>query len=596
MANGWFGGCALKENIFLVGFSGTGKSTVGKLLAKTLSYNYIDTDLQIEVNVGQSVNDIFAKDGEQTFRQLERNVLDKICEDNFQVISTGGGAILAQANRAAMLANGYVICLEARPETILVRLMLDGQERPLLSGGDPYERINSLKAERQIYYAQADWTIHTDFLTPQEIVQEIENSLAKIRRRSDKLRGGPGSPATVGAPHYASHPHDTPFHRGISIGTIEAAPDLIVKTRDGSYPVLFGENLLSQVGELLKTHLGEVAQTVFVVSDTNVAPLYATKLKASLQAVGFESRLYTIGAGENSKSSAHLTMLYDWLAGERAERKSVLIALGGGVVGDLTGFVASSWLRGLPFVQIPTTLLAMVDSSVGGKTGVNHPSGKNLIGAFYPPQLVIADVQTLTSLPIRERRAGWSEVIKHAVLAGAGDEKAALNRFTKLERNAAKLNSGEPTLTTAILRESVAVKAAVVEQDERESGLRITLNYGHTFGHALEAAGRFQELLHGEAVAIGMNGVAILSQRLGLCTADFVKRQAHLLSEFGLPIVATGYNLDPSVIEASMKLDKKVEAGKLRWILPVQIGKVEIRNDISAELVLEVLDILLGKD
>ena len=597
----------MKENIFLIGFSGTGKTSAGQTLARRLGYQYIDTDWQIEADTGRSVPEIFGQDGEAAFRELERATIEKICEDDYQVISTGGGAVLLAENRVAMTANGYVIALEARDETIMVRLMLDSAtrqdaaERPLLRGDDPFERIKTIKAERQPLYAAADWTIHTDFLTADEVADEIVHALELIRRRSDKGRGGPGSSASPGSPHAAQR--SLPFHRGGSIGTVETAtarptPDtdglLRVETSQGSYPVLVGEDLLGRTGDLLRDFLPDSAgRSVFVVSDATTGPLYGPRVQESLSRAGYRPHLQTVPAGEESKSLSQAAALYDWLAEARAERRDIVIALGGGVVGDLTGFVAATWLRGLPFVQLPTTLLAMVDSSVGGKTGVNHSRGKNLIGAFYPPQAVIADVLSLTSLPERARRSGWAEVVKHAVIPGAGSPAAALARFESLEKSVDALNAGDMRVTAAILGESVAVKAAVVAQDEHETGLRMTLNYGHTIAHGLEAAGHYGLLLHGEAVAIGMHGVARLAERLGLCDGAFVRRQRDLLSAFGLPTDARSFGLDRATVEASMRLDKKADSGKLRWILPHGIGRLEISNNVPAEQVAAVLDELL---
>ncbi|MBN9389311.1 MAG: 3-dehydroquinate synthase [Chloroflexi bacterium] len=612
----------MKENIFLVGFSGTGKTNVGRTLSALLDYEYIDTDLQIEADTGRSVTAIFAEDGEPAFRALESAILEKICESNYQVVATGGGIVLSKENRTAMTANGYVVCLEARPETIYVRLMLDtanrqdAANRPLLKSDDPYQRISTMKAERARYYAEADWTIHTDFLATEEVASEIAQVLPLLRRRSDKQRGGAGSPATPGSPH-AARQGSLPFHRGHEGLSLTAAsswakePDpvagpvapasapsddsaLVVQTSQGSYPVLFGENLLANLGDVLLKYLPQAAnRKAFIISDDQVGPLFAPTVQGALEKSGFRVFVYQVPAGESSKSLTQVSALYDWLAAGRAERKDLVLALGGGVVGDLTGFVASSWLRGLPFVQLPTTLLAMVDSSVGGKTGVNHPTGKNLIGAFYPPQAVIADVLTLTHLPERARRSGWSEVVKHGVIPGTGTEQAALARFERLERNVFALNTGDMALTASILRESVAVKAGVVQEDEREMGLRITLNYGHTYGHALEAAGGYTQLLHGEAVAIGLQGAARLAELLGYCSPEFVARQKTLLEAFGLPTSARVYNFDREKILASMKLDKKVEAGAVRWILPRGIGSVEVTRAVPAEAVAQVLEELL---
>jgi 3-dehydroquinate synthase len=580
----------MKANIFLTGFSGTGKSSVGRELAKRLGYEFIDTDLQIEQNTGRSVPEIFSQDGEEAFRRIESDVLVEVCRSDLQVVSTGGGVALSQENRVQMTANGYVVCLEARPETLYVRLLLDTNtrqdkaERPLLKGGDPFQRIATLKAERQPFYAEADWTIHTDFMSPVEVADEIQHALDIITRRSEGAKGGAGSPATPGSPHAARPAVVAPKTSSANI--------LTVKTSSVTYPVVFGVGLVDKVGVLLQEQLPSAqGQRIFVISDTSVGPLYGARVRASLEAGGWAGRVFyqEIPAGEESKNLSQVSALYDWLIGERAERKDVIIAVGGGVVGDLSGFVASSWLRGLPFVQIPTTLLAMVDSSIGGKTGVNHAKGKNLIGAFYQPRLVLEDVSVVASLPDRVRRAGWAETIKHAIIPGADrDASGALSRFSQLEADYDYLLAGEPTsLLSQVLRDSVAVKAGVVAEDEYETGLRMTLNYGHTYGHALEAAGNYQTLLHGEAVAIGMHGEAKLALRLGLCDASFVERQRRLIERYGLPL---SVKVDKAKALAALKLDKKVESGSIRWIMPREIGVVEICNDIPNDLVQAILD------
>ncbi|NWJ44369.1 MAG: 3-dehydroquinate synthase [Chloroflexi bacterium] len=577
---------SLKENIFLVGFSGTGKTSVGKLLARMLGYEFVDTDLQIEANTGRSVPEIFATDGEAGFRQLESEVLESVCREDYQVVSTGGGIVISATNRTKMTANGYVFCLEARPETIMVRLMLasgePGSVRPLLQGSDSYSRITSLKASRQAFYAESDWTVHTDFLTPEVVAAEVIRALELVKRRGEKGKGGATTPAGRAA---ADAMVFTP-----------PAPDsnlLEIKASNRSYNVLFAPNLLKELGSLIKTHLpGSENRAVFVITDSNVAVLYGEKTLDLLRSEGFRPTLLSVPFGEQSKSLERVAELYEKLAEARAERKDIIVALGGGVVGDLAGFVAATWLRGVPLVQVPTTLLAMVDSSVGGKTGVNLPQGKNLVGSFYPPNLVLTDVNLLDTLPEREKRSGWGEVIKHALIPGADpDEHGALKRLTRLEANLSRLQAGEAEITAAILRESVAVKAGVVAQDEHETGLRMTLNYGHTYAHGLESAGGYSLLLHGEAVAIGMHGVALLAQQLGYCDAAFVERQRNLLESFGFKLKAA---VDPERALAAMGLDKKSDGGAIRWIIPEGVGRISIRRDIPFEAVREVMKELIG--
>jgi 3-dehydroquinate synthase len=584
----------VKENIFLTGFSGTGKSTTGKILAERLGYAFADTDALIEEKTGRSVYAIFREDGEEAFRQIEREILDELCRFDLQVISTGGGIVISKANRTELIANGYVICLEARPETIYVRLLLDSSTsaekavRPLLQGDDQFQRIQTLKAERQAFYVEADWTIHTDFLTAEEVAEEIERVMEIIHRRAGKKRLGAHT-ADASSGSYGMNEMEAPKPE-------PSVPQLNIKTTNSEYKVLMQAGLLEQIGQLIKKHVPFGGRKVYIVADEASGGLYGEMVFDNLREAGFTPHLRVVPMGEKSKSLIQAAALYDWLLQEKAERKDIVLALGGGVVGDLAGFVAATWLRGMNLVQVPTTLLAMVDSSVGGKTAVNHPQGKNLIGAFYPPHLVVADINTLRTLLERIKASGWAEVIKHTVIPGADpNEIGAHKRFSRLEKNVKELVALQPAITAEILLESVAVKAKVVEEDEREAGLRITLNYGHTFGHALEAATTYDELQHGEGVAIGMHGVALLSHRLGYCDAAFVERQRRLIEAFGLPTKLKCQNPKEVWVKAisAMQLDKKTESGSIRWILPLGIGKVEIRRDIPTTIATEVLMELL---
>ncbi|MBI2913812.1 MAG: 3-dehydroquinate synthase, partial [Chloroflexi bacterium] len=278
--------------------------------------------------------------------------------------------------------------------------------------------------------------------------------------------------------------------------------------------------------------------------------------------------------------------IYDWLIDQRAERGHAIVALGGGMVTDLAGYVAATFARGLPLVHVPTSLLAMVDAAVGGKVAVNHPRAKNLIGAFYQPRLVLADVATLRTLPPRELASGWAEVIKHAFIADAG-----LLAF--LEENVESILKLEPDPTTEAIHRSVAIKAAVVSRDEREeTGERAVLNYGHTLAHAIEAATDYGRFLHGEAVALGMTAAAAISRRLGLLSPGIVERQRRLMERFGLPTRAQG--IDRARVAQAMALDKKVQARAIRWVLLEGIGRPVLRDDVPTSAVEEALDEVLA--
>jgi 3-dehydroquinate synthase len=321
--------------------------------------------------------------------------------------------------------------------------------------------------------------------------------------------------------------------------------------------------------------------SALVVTDENVHD-HARNLDQRLFDAGFETALSVLPPGEETKTHTWTWALYDRLAEMPADRNTLVVAVGGGVVGDLAGFAAATYNRGLPLVMVPTTLLAMVDSSVGGKVGVNHPKGKNLIGAFHQPAGVWIDTAFLDTLPDREFRSGLAEVVKYGVILDA-------EFFAFLEGNAPAILAREPYALRHVIARSCRLKADVVERDEREvTGLRAVLNYGHTFGHAFETVGGYGTWLHGEAVAAGMTCAARLAERMGLVSADLVDRQRHLLAAFGLPVEPRPEWPFDALLDA-MRRDKKAVAGKLRFVLPTRLGHVQLFDDVPTDLVLEVL-------
>ena len=353
------------------------------------------------------------------------------------------------------------------------------------------------------------------------------------------------------------------------------------------YEVTIGEGSLSGVGsELL--HAGiKPGRKVLVVSNAEVSGPYGETVLKSLRQNGFQAELLIIEAGEQQKTPATVAKIHDAAFNAALERSSVMLALGGGVVGDMTGFAAATWLRGISVVQVPTTLLAMVDAAIGGKTGVNHPKGKNLIGAFHQPTLVLIDPATLKTLPEREFSAGMAEVIKYGIL---GDQVL----FAELESCSDPSHPaglGKQRLTS-ILRRSAAAKARVVAADEQESGLRAILNYGHTFGHVVETLSGYGTFLHGEAVAIGMVAVGELAVQRGDWCREAADRQLALIRRVGLPTAWPA--LDPNQVLQTLQGDKKVLDGRLRFVLPREVGQVEIRDDISQEQILACLNSLRG--
>lgn len=361
---------------------------------------------------------------------------------------------------------------------------------------------------------------------------------------------------------------------------------LMVTTPSGAYSVIVESGALARLPLALEA-LG-LRGALWLICDRAIEQRYAHPLAARLAATGYRVHVFAV-TGETSKDLAVAMELYTWMIAGGVERRDTVLALGGGVVGDLAGFVAATILRGIAFIQLPTTLLAMVDSAIGGKTGVNHPLGKNLIGAFHQPRLVLSDTDLLASLPARELRSGWAEVIKHGVIRDVG-------LFEELEQHGAARSqeSGEqnipaqPISLAALIRRAVKVKVDIVNVDERETGERMLLNYGHTLGHAVEAAAGYGVLLHGEAIAIGMDLEAQLAKQLGMINSSFLLRQRALLQATGLPTELPA-ELQPEDVLALTLRDKKIKAGKIRWILPINLGAAVVRDDVPEALVRTIL-------
>ncbi len=346
-----------------------------------------------------------------------------------------------------------------------------------------------------------------------------------------------------------------------------------------SYDILIGRDLLAKTGRLIAERFN--TSRIAVVTHPSIRQLFGEQIASELTTVGQAPEFIEVPEGESSKSLQQAEAIYDRLLEMNCDRKSALVALGGGVVGDLTGFIAATYQRGIPFVQIPTTLLSQVDSSVGGKTAVNHPRGKNMIGSFYQPKLVVIDLNTLHTLPQNEFRAGLAEVVKYGIIADA-------RLFAFLEENAEAILSQDSHCLEHIIETSCAIKAGVVEKDEHESRYRMILNFGHTFGHAIETLTGYTGYLHGEAVAIGMVQAAWLSTETGRCSEDVPHRITGLLKKLGLP--SQPPDLKSQDIIESMYHDKKTEHNQLRFVLVKDIGSVEIVDDVLEIPIRKVLD------
>ncbi len=507
----------------------------------------MDIDELIERMAGMTVPDIFSRDGEVRFRELESEALRAAGERRHAVIAAGAGVVERETNVALLRERGWVVALHARPETAYQRLAGEGgppaERRPMLGGNDPLGRMRMLYERRaQGYAAAASETIACDDLDEDSVARRIVAGL--VAR---------GLLAGAGAIEYTRH---------------------VRTTSGGSYDAIVAWGGLASLGARLR-ELG-LPRRLHVMTDSDVATLYEPALMSGLIAAGFDPLLVRVPAGEASKSREQLNSLHDWLAERRAERGEAVLALGGGVVGDLAGFAAATYLRGLPLIQIPTSLLAQVDASIGGKVAINHPRAKNLIGAFYAPRLVLADPAALLTLPPRQRTEGWAEVVKHGVALDAA-------YFERLERDAPALLAQRPAEMTETIAGSVTIKAAVVEADEREGegGRRHLLNYGHTIGHAIESVTGYGAWLHGEAVAVGMMVAARLGERLGITPADVVERQERLLLRLGLPVRADGLSTS-SLLRAAL-WDKKVRGGRARWVLLQSLGSSAVYDNVPED-------------
>lgn len=553
--------------ITLVGFSYTGKTTFGEDVAKHLGWKFIDVDRKIEAEAQKSIQEIFSEqNGESRFRILEKQTLKDVYSEKQVVVATGGGAILDPENRGGMAKHGAVICLESRTATIVKRLQNAPNNpsqpiRPLLTHPEPHKRIDELKGNRQRLYSIADWTVHTDNLTPEEILAAILHGAQVAARR-----------IALGDPLEESH--------GPKIqeqGDQNHAYTVITNTT--MYPIYVGPNLLSSLGSNMRSQ-GISGQKASLILDSALAPLYESQARDALTKAGYETDAFHLPSGEESKNLDSVSAIYDWMVDRRIERTDPVVALGGGVVGDTAGYAAATYLRGLPLIQVPTSTLAMADASIGGKTAVDHTKGKNLIGAFYQPSLVLADITTLQTLSSRALREGFAEVIKTALILDA-------DLFEFLENNTEALLNLEETPLVHVFSRCAALKGWIVSQDEKENGLRAILNYGHTIGHALEAITNYTSLLHGEAVSIGMAVAGELSKRHDLLKSKDLDRQNKLIEDFGLPIEIPAF--DMTAMLDAMALDKKSLGGSVRWILLKQIGEAIPDQSVDLNEVQQVI-------
>lgn len=552
-------------NLFLYGPSGAGKSTLAQKLARALNLPLYDLDSEIENRSGLSIPNIFAYKGEAAFRLLEHETLSTLLLDTVKgdaVIALGGGALLKPESRALAESHGRIVLLTAPFDVLLKRINESSEERPLLSA------IASECAS-----ASEATSAPQSLPAIQKIASGQKSPLARIASE-EKLQRILATRKT----HYNSF--------SLQIDTSSASPSRLIKhiqrelgwfhvrgMGKNGYDVRIQPGGIDSLGAMLKAR--GLGGPVAVVSDSNVAPLYGERVLKSLSDAGYSAEMVVFSAGEQNKTLETIAGFWQSFLNLGMDRKSTVVALGGGVTGDLAGYAAASYLRGVAWVGVPTSLLAMADSSLGGKTGFDLPQGKNLIGAFHPPHLVLADPETLASLPQRELRSGLGEVVKSGLIADKELFEICSQGWEKVE-----------TRLDEIVRRSMAVKIEVIEADPYEKGFRAALNLGHTVGHAIELASGF-ELFHGEAISIGLVIVTEMAEKLRVARSGLANEIRQTLVGLGLPVdVPAGMN--PKAILQAVGVDKKKAAGKIKFILPVKPGLVQVGVEVEGwqELVL----------
>jgi 3-dehydroquinate synthase len=534
------------RHVWLVGMPGSGKSTIGPRLADLLGLAFVDLDDEVERLTGRPVRDIFARDGERAFREEEFVALQRVAEGPGAVIATGGGAVTAAENRAVMRRSGWVVRLDVDEEIALARIAGDDALRPLLRDGRAWKRLNDERLED--YVAVEDLPFRTG-----EGGRSVEPAAAAdaIAR---SLTGDP-----------------------------EFRPDVVGVDAGGhAYDVVVGRGLIERVRMWLPP--APPGGRAFVIADPRVADAFGETVLQGAAEAGWAPIHLAVPEGEDAKTLAVAEALYRQLALREAQREDLIVGVGGGSTGDLAGFVAATYLRGVAIVLIPTTLLAMVDAAIGGKTAVNLPAGKNLVGAFHHPTRVIADASALGSLAEPQLRSGLGEVAKYALAFDRG-------LYGLLQREHARLTGPDLTTEFDLVRDvvlrCVGIKAEVVSRDERDAADRLLLNYGHTLGHALERLEGFHGRSHGEAVSIGMVFAARLAEHLGLGAAGLVERHVRLLDPLGLP---TGGPLPPGhEVLAAMRMDKKRRGG-LRFVLLEDVGRPTVVADVKDDTLVETLE------
>lgn len=510
----------MKRPLILNGFMATGKTTIGRLVAQAARVDFLDLDAAIEQDAGCSIAQLFARDGESAFRRREREILERLLSDPTpRVIAVGGGALIERGIRLQALEHSVLVTLETDLETAISRATEDGAIRPLLSGDrSQAELLLSLRAPA---YAEAHHRVPVRDRSPTQLCDQV----VELWQRD-------------------------------SIG---------VAAGDSSYSVEIGRGIIQP---RLAEHLGPASSGLLITDDT-VDSLYGDVARAAFKAAGQAPHTFRLTPGEQHKHPDSLRQIWDQCLEAGMDRRSIFVGLGGGVATDVAGFAAATWMRGVRWISAPTTLLGMVDASVGGKTAVDLPGAKNVVGAFWQPTAVVCDVDVLRSEPRRGFVSALAEVVKTALI---GDQEL----FELLEREPERTTTEDQDFVAEMVRRCIRVKARIVSQDEREGGLRASLNLGHTIGHAIEAQAGYGTLTHGEAVSLGLVAAVRVGRHLGKTSQELAARVEQLLRQLGLPV-----DLSKCALDAAANLlanDKKRGGDKVRFVLTTEPGTIEFQH------------------
>ncbi len=534
------------QNIALTGLMGSGKSTVGKYLADLLQMQFVDTDVFIEEIEGQTIEEIFTRHGEEYFRKLEAKTIRDLLKKTGQVISLGGGLIVDDANRELVKQEAQLIALTADPQDLYNRIKRR-KNRPLINQSrDPLATLEALWQERKPAYLDSHFQVDTSNKSVNMIALEVLKKLGLSLPSSTQL--------TVQIPR-----------------------------TNCSYNIYFHELDKIKLQEL------DLGKKILILSQEPVAKHYLEQVRAKLSQ-GFEVHTMIIDDGEDAKNFFTYQLILQKLLSLKFERKDTVLALGGGVVGDVAGFAASTYYRGIHYIQIPTTLLSMIDSSVGGKTAINVPEGKNLIGTFYQPHLVHIDVANLRTLSDREFKSGLGELVKYTLLGSKWDAELGDNFFDFVSLHAQDILAKDEAILKDVINHCLKIKSGIVAEDETDKAIRAHLNLGHTFGHALEEVTQYKQFSHGEAVAIGLVCACYLAEEVGYFKSKQTEAIIQLMQVFGLSY-RLPKNLSSAQILEAFQYDKKSSLGKVKFIVPKHsIGKVELLDSIDMKIVQRAIE------